>query len=169
MITYEKNRSLINDYFYRQYDTNLNFEQHFHDSFEFIYVISGSITITVSNIDYEVTENKGLLILPNQVHSYKTNKESKTFIFIFSSSYIAKYYRTSLQYCAKNPILDISGRNNIIDELQNNDDPFLFKSNLCYLVYLYTKQEMIDQITIANNAQSRVSAEVEKAKQWVLK
>ena len=32
-----------------------------------------------------------------------------------------------------------------------------------------TKQEMIDQIAIANNAQSRVSAEVEKAKQLMLK
>ena len=36
-------------------------------------------------------------------------------------------------------------------------------------VHQPTKQEMIDQIAIANNAQSRVSAEVEKAKQLVLK
>ena len=145
MITYEKNRSLISDYYYRQYDTNLNFEQHFHDSFEFIYVVSGSISITISDKEYEVKEKKGLLILPNQIHSYKTDKESKTFIFIFSSSYVAKYYKTSLLYCAKNPILDISGRESLINDLQNIDDPFLFKSNLYYLVYLYSNQEMIER------------------------
>ena len=90
MITYEKNRSLINDYYYRQLDTNLNFDLHFHDSFEFIYVKSGSITITISNKEFEVTKNKGLLILPNQIHSYKTKDESNTYIFIFCGKFAVR-------------------------------------------------------------------------------
>ena len=44
---------------------------------------------------------------------------------------------------------------------------------MCYAIPVQvkqaTKQDMIDQIAIANNAQSRVNAEVEKAKSLVLK
>ena len=70
MIAYENHRSSSINYLYRQYDTDFEFGLHFHDSFEFVYVFEGEITITIEKEKYNIKSGEGLLILPNQIHSF---------------------------------------------------------------------------------------------------
>ena len=106
MITYEKHRSAIN-YLYRQYDENLQFHSHFHESFELIYVYEGEISVVIEKEIYTIKKGQCLLIMPNQIHSYFTKKYSKTFILIFAYSYVATFYKYSLLYCSKKPYFNL--------------------------------------------------------------
>lgn len=166
MITYEKKRSDNLDYLYRQLDEDLTFQSHFHDSFEFIYVFEGEIRITINEKTYSLHEREGLLILPNQVHSYKTDKHSKTFLIIFASGYVYQYYKTSLAYCSKEPILDLTGKQDLIQDLIQGSDTYLLKSRFYYLVYLYNqtkKEQRTDDIgTITQRLLSYIEENYQK-------
>lgn len=161
MIEYEKHHSSSINYIYRQYDTNLEFGSHFHDSFELIYVFEGEIIVFIEKEKYNLKKNQCLLILPNQIHSYMTETHSKTFILIFASSYVAKYYKQSLLYCAEKPYFNLDDKK-IIDQLQNSDNTFLLKSNLYYIVYLYTSNKLISRDIKYNTLMQHVLTYIEK-------
>ncbi len=162
MIAYENHRSSSINYLYRQYDTDFEFGLHFHDSFEFVYVFEGEITITIEKEKYNIKSGEGLLILPNQIHSFNTLKHSKTFILIFASSYVAKYYKQSLTYCSKKPYFSLKGENELVERLQQTDNIFLLKSLLYYLVYLYTQSESIPRDVKYNTLMQHVLTYIEE-------
>ena len=139
MITFEKDRSTSLDYIYRQYNTDFCFGLHFHDSFEFLYVEEGEITVTIEKDKYVVNKGNGLLILPKQIHSYHTENHSKIFILIFGSSYVAKYNKQALLYTAKKPFFEIQRPEEVIEILKKSCNNYLLKSVLYYIVYLYTE------------------------------
>lgn len=162
MITYEKTRSDNLDYLYRQYDENLSFQSHFHDSFEFIYVFEGEIQITIGDKTYTLHKKEGLLILPNQVHSYQSQRHSKTFIIIFASGYIYQYYKTALAYCSIDPILNLEEQEDLILDLQEAEDNYLLKSRFYYLVYLYNKTKLEKRTDDIGTITQRLLAYIEE-------
>lgn len=162
MITYEKHHSSSLDYIYRQYDTNLDFGSHFHDSFEFIYVFEGEILVNIEKEKYLIKKGQGLLILPNQIHSYSTSDASKTFILIFASSYVAKFYKQSLKFYSANPYFSLEKVPNIIDLLEKEEDPYLLKSLLYYIVYKYTQGNIIPRDEKYNTLMQHVLNYVEE-------
>lgn len=144
MILYEQQRSTGNDYIYRQFDENLNFQLHFHNSFELILCQKGVVIITLDRNTYELSEGESLLILPNQVHSYATRTYSKTFILIFASTYVSKFYKKSLLQCATDPKITLSD-NAFIQQIQSEENVYLLKSLLYYVIFLYTQKEQINR------------------------
>ena len=162
MIAYENHRSSSINYLYRQYDTDFEFGSHFHDSFEFVYVFEGEIVVNIEKEKYNIKSGEGLLILPNQIHSFNTLKHSKTFILIFASSYVAKYYKQSLTYCSKKPYFSLKDKLDLVERLQHEENIFLLKSLLYYLVYLYTQSESIPRDVKYNTLMQHVLTYIEE-------
>lgn len=87
MIIHQHHNSVKNSYNRYTYP-NCNWYLHFHKNLEIAYVISGSVTVSVDNVRQTLSEGMFVLILPNQIHSYITEKESKVFIIVFSEDYV---------------------------------------------------------------------------------
>ena len=80
---YEEKNSTAFDSAKIEIGQNFNFPAHFHNSFEFITVTEGEMTVWVDNIPYTVTPSNALLIFPNQPHSMQTNSYSIHILCIF--------------------------------------------------------------------------------------
>jgi AraC-like DNA-binding protein len=80
------------DYFKREDGKNFTFPLHLHNSFEFITVISGEMTVTVDDKIYELKSGESVFIFPNQIHSLNS-RESTHMLCIFSPELIKAYYQ----------------------------------------------------------------------------
>lgn len=139
MVIYETNRSFSNYEIYKQYDEDLNFAMHFHNSFELLYVCSGRISVTVDTKNYDVNEGEVILILPNRLHSYKTYDNSKSSLYIFSNNLIKSFYQETVDKNPENPVFSL-GETQLIEELDSDsEDMYLLKSVLYKIVYLFNK------------------------------
>ncbi len=137
MIYYEKERSGKNDYLYNQYDVNLNFSMHLHNNFEFVYVYEGEMKITIEQQTYSLTQGKGCLILPNQIHSYATPEYSKSYLCVFSNNYIGSFYLNATNFISDCPVFAFD-RPELIDLLSKpNLNKYLLKSIFYYIVGLF--------------------------------
>ena len=72
---------------------NITYQPHLHNSFEFVAVNDGKMTITVEKKSYALQKGDALLIFPNQVHEFKTMEYSTNFICIFSPELVSSYAR----------------------------------------------------------------------------
>ena len=59
---------------------NVSYQAHLHNSFEFVKVTDGKMTITVEKKSYNLECGDALLIFPNQVHEFKSAEYSANFI-----------------------------------------------------------------------------------------
>lgn len=89
---FETKRSVDKNYIYTQEDDNLNFISHVHNSYEFITVTEGELECSVYHNSYLLKPGKGMLILPNHVHGYKTAELSHSFLCVFSADYVIGFY-----------------------------------------------------------------------------
>lgn len=119
MILYEKHRSEVKDHIYHQDDVNLNFGLHLHNSYEFIYCFEGEISLTVENESFIVKTGEAAFILPNQIHSYRTPKYSKTYLCVFSTSYLFAFSESAKNKKAQNPVFHFKEYEYIFDSLKN--------------------------------------------------
>lgn len=138
MYLYEKERSNLSNYIYHQNDFNLSFPLHIHNSFEFVVVFEGELEITIENQTYQLTKNKCALILPNQIHSYSTKENSKSYLCIFSNDLVNDFYNKINKLEPVNPLFKITNKSlKLIDDLQETNNLFKRKSVLYYLVSLF--------------------------------
>lgn len=136
MIEYEKDRSGVDNYLYHQSDINLNFGLHIHKSFEFIYIFDGNLTLTIENKSYDIPKGSAALILPHQVHSYQTKGSSKSYLCVFSTSYLYEYYEKTKDSFVVNPLFDFSKYEYIIDELKTEKQNH-YNLKACFYKILY--------------------------------
>jgi AraC-like DNA-binding protein/mannose-6-phosphate isomerase-like protein (cupin superfamily) len=92
-IDYEENRSNKANYIYLQNDINLNFRPHMHASFEVLTVLEGELDADLGQKLFKITPGRTLIIFPNQIHSYRTPKHSKSSLLIFSPDLVPHYYQ----------------------------------------------------------------------------
>ena len=85
MLFYESERSDQHNYLYCQRDHNFNFPAHLHHSFEFLCVQSGTLACTLETEQYEVHPGEALLVLADQIHSYRTIGESQNLFLSWAS------------------------------------------------------------------------------------
>ncbi len=104
MITYEKERSNKSGYIYHQTDHNLNFGTHIHSSAEYIYLLDGEMILSVEGKSFTMKKGDAALILPNQAHSYKTQKESESYLCVFSTDYTPDFFEKYKLYEADTPV-----------------------------------------------------------------
>lgn len=91
MLFYESERSDQHNYLYCQRDHNFNFPAHLHHSFEFLCVQSGTLACTLETEQYEVHPGEALLVLPDQIHSYRTIGESQSVLWVFSNDWVPEF------------------------------------------------------------------------------
>lgn len=85
-------RSIDRDYLYTQSDYNLSFIEHVHNSYEFVTVLDGEMECSVYNKTVTLKKGMAMLIFPNHVHAYRTEKSSRSFLCVFSNDYVAEFY-----------------------------------------------------------------------------
>lgn len=70
---------------------NFSFPTHLHGSFEFITVTEGEMTVTVERKNYSLTAGNGVIVFPDQPHSFHTEAHSRHFLCIFSPELVRAY------------------------------------------------------------------------------
>lgn len=89
---FETKRSINRNYIYTQDDENLSFVSHVHNSYEFITVLDGELECSVYHDSFILKPGMAMLVLPNHVHGYNTNKYSRSFLCVFSNDYVTDFY-----------------------------------------------------------------------------
>lgn len=130
MYFYEQKRSNERNYLFCQFDTDFNFPLHMHKSFEFVCVQDGKMNIQIGNRNYLLSKNTAALIFPGQLHSYSTEKASKTFLCIFSADYIYDFYDLIKGKYSENPVFDFEASEHIVEKLEIRKNSFTVKSVL---------------------------------------
>ena len=64
---------------------------HFHRGLELIYVMKGTLSLTVQQMKKELSEGDFSLVLSNQIHSFQSSKESETLVVVFSEDFVPKF------------------------------------------------------------------------------
>ena len=146
MVIYEKERSNKNHYIYHQKDDDLNFPVHMHNSFEFIAVLEGGMTITVEDKEYVLSEGDCAVILPNEAHSYRTRNSSRSYLCVFSTDYVSDFYNKTENLSAVNSVFRLDNAESTVNELLNPINMFALKSTLYrILATFYASTEFVRQ------------------------
>lgn len=88
---YEFRHAMTADYFRVESGENFSFPAHIHANFELITLQSGSMKVFVGGKEYILTPGRGVLIFPNQIHSFVTMRHSKHRLCIFSPKLVSAF------------------------------------------------------------------------------
>lgn len=66
---------------------NINYPPHLHRQAELLLVLSGEVTASVSDKNYCLQQNDGILVFPNQLHSLHTAAASRILLVLFESDF----------------------------------------------------------------------------------
>ena len=148
MMFYEKERSAASAYLLRELNENLNYKRHMHSSFEYIDVISGELRLTVADSDeeYVIDSKKAAMLLPYQVHSYRSVGETKCVMIIFSADYVKTFYDMIKNYSSDDPVFDYSNEQASLN-LLGSDDLLMIKSYLYAVCSEFRKQTKFTEHT----------------------
>lgn len=79
---------IYNGYWYKGY----SWQNHLHKSFEFIFVEKGTLKVSVSKEEYEVTKNQAVMVFPYEVHSITADADTVYFVAVFSMDLCESFY-----------------------------------------------------------------------------
>lgn len=138
MIVYEEFRSYLNYETFEREDEDLTFGAHMHNSFELLYVRKGLVVVTIEDNDFTVSEGQAILVFPNRIHSYSSQRGTKTFLNIFANNYISSFYHKVKDMSPKNPVFELDY--NVIKELHDPQaDKYLLKSIYYRIAHILNK------------------------------
>ena len=117
-----------------------NYPTHWHNSTEIIYVLEGSINISIDTDSFTLKENEVEIINPDECHSFSSENDNKVLIFQIDPDFFEKYYkdiRNVFFYTNSNDEEDQTGEK--YDEL---------KSLLCKILceFVQTLEDFYEQI-----------------------
>lgn len=106
-------------------------EIHFHQDIELIYILDGSISLSILNETFEMNKEDIIIINPNKKHSYKANKNSLIGIFMIEFRELRDYLKRDLIIFLCNSVIN------------NNDSYDILRSYLKKILnhYLITKEK----------------------------
>lgn len=145
MITYEGHRSYSGYEIYRQFDENLSFGIHLHNSFELVYVKDGCLSVHMDGVEHEVKKGQAMFILPNSVHSYKTEKYSVSALYIFSNRFVHTFCGQIKNKTPLCPVFDLESPQLLENLNDENVDKYLAKSIFYNLIYQFNKRARYEE------------------------
>ncbi len=74
------------------FEENFSFPAHLHSHIELMYIIDGSVTVSVNDSKMDLKKGDIAVCFPNDIHSYNNTEESKLMILIFSPDIIMGYF-----------------------------------------------------------------------------
>ncbi|MDD4291234.1 MAG: AraC family transcriptional regulator [Clostridia bacterium] len=141
MLIYEYNRSALSKYVYHQLDRNLSFAQHMHNSYEFICCLDGKIEILLENKSYLMEKGDCVLIQPMRIHGYNTHDYSKTYLCVFSQSFIEDFHEKYKNLQPKQLLFKVSDYELLIETLNGTENEYLQKSCFYKILFAYSQNE----------------------------
>ncbi|MCG5102476.1 helix-turn-helix transcriptional regulator [Oceanobacillus alkalisoli] len=87
---------------------NQTFPLHFHRAYELIIVNDGELLLTIDQKEYVLEKNDLAFIFHNQLHEFKTAKNSNITIIIFSPELIGDFFMNYKGYIPENNVIRIS-------------------------------------------------------------
>ena len=112
MVTFYQPKT--NDMFITEHD-HIIFPAHLHSAFELLYVVDGEIDVTINNIVHTLKKENFIMILPNEIHSYHTNRFNNKFILVICPLHkLEKIRSLVLGKKAVSPIVAINSENRTI-------------------------------------------------------
>ena len=153
----------VSEYFCKEYGEDFNFPLHLHNSFEFITIFSGEMTVTVDDRIYTLNQGKSVLIFPNQLHSLQS-RHSKHMLCIFSSDLVRAYFsKANEKVPEENIFLPDVFLINAIDNLLPDSSVIEKKGILYSLCSQFDKSTSYkDKIKVYDNQLSRIFEFVEE-------
>ena len=132
----------------RIYDS-VDCDLHFHKNYEIIYVISGKAICSVNGKTKTLEAGEFALCLSNEIHSIKSDGESKIWIGVFSEDFIYEFAKrqrgksgTDFSFKCSENLMRYLSENLIKEELS---DVFVIKSCLYALCSEYLKQIPLEE------------------------
>ena len=146
------------NYKFLSYDVdNLNWNMHYHESFEICFIINGEINIIIDTDCYNLKQNDSVIIFPRQLHSYETAQSSKIRVITFMPDLIPEFtnhYQNMLP--EKNDIKEISDLKKYFDAKNIFEQKGLLYSVFGILVKSTNFKETV------NNEESRLLLKILK-------
>lgn len=81
----------ISDFFYTGRRTNASYPPHVHSHIEFMFVLSGSLSLHIDDDPYTLEQDTMAVIMPYQIHGYTSNTECDMFVLACPPEYISEY------------------------------------------------------------------------------
>jgi AraC-like DNA-binding protein len=94
--------SIIDRRFYRDY----NFYLHFHANPEVVYVFEGSMDVNIDGASSEIHAGHFCIVLPWQIHSFKTRQGSRSVIVVFPSKYIRTFIQNMASFHGESQVFE---------------------------------------------------------------
>ena len=132
----------------RGINQNFNFPLHFHESFEFIYVVEGVLHVGINGFDFDVKSGEGAFILPNQPHEFSTPEYSRSWLAIFSADHLPELKNAPDSKMIFHPVIkpDDCGLFERFAEAKSN--PFKLRSLIYSLAALYSEGESAPELSV---------------------
>lgn len=92
MIFHQPTNSLSNNFNARFYKTEI-WKQHFHKSFELVYVISGNLLCYLNGEERILVSGDFGLCFPYDIHAYEPQENTKYWVCVFSEDYVHDFYK----------------------------------------------------------------------------
>ena len=96
------NSQMFNIYLYQ----NFSFPRHLHRGFELIFMLEGTLAVTVNNKRHMLTKDDCILITPYQLHSCE-KAENLFFVVVFSGSDVGSFTQKAENKIAENPVFTL--------------------------------------------------------------
>lgn len=84
---------------------NLTFPAHLHKQFEIVYVLSGSIQVTVNDITKDLSVGDLSISYPNTIHSLTTCESSRILLIIFDTHLVDNDFDNYFDFLPTNPFI----------------------------------------------------------------
>jgi Transcriptional regulator containing an amidase domain and an AraC-type DNA-binding HTH domain len=147
---FEVSNSGSQNFFNSFAQTGLCFPPHLHPYVELIYVIEGSILVTINERAHLLSAGEAAMCFPNDIHAFDHTGYSKNMSFIFSSDMTSSYFSLKSDKTLENPFISKEimegGISSLLYQLH---DEFLHKNNI-YVIkgLLYTILGKLDSYFI---------------------
>lgn len=114
---------------------------HLHEFSELAFTLEGIMTVWVDGVRYSVPQGHLVLILPNQIHEYTDQTDSRLQCAVFSNDHVPAFFQALRDRQPVSPVLDLTQHTELLWELKHVDPHNTL--HLCALLNLLCEQAML--------------------------
>lgn len=81
----------FSDFYYSAHYSNYSSNPHVHSHMEFVFVLQGTLMLSIGNREYPVSEGSLAIIPPYEVHKYRSPLPYECFILACPAEYVSEY------------------------------------------------------------------------------